>query len=146
MSVVIKLSKGKTTLVDEADLPLISKNKWYANKTSRGRWYARFIGGYMHRLLMGNPPGMDVDHINGDTLDNRRSNLRLCTHTQNLQNRVIRGRKGIWKYSTRWRARITVNKKAIHLGVFDSPDEAIAAYDQAAIRYFGEFARLNRSR
>lgn len=89
----------------------------------------------------------EVDHINGDRADNRIANLRAATHQQNLANCKNRknntsGKKGVHKHKDgRWRARISVDGKSIHLGLFTSLDEAHAAYVGAAERYFGEFAR-----
>lgn len=90
------------------------------------------------------------DHINGNTLDNRRSNLRVVTRTQNNQNVTIRkhnksGYKGVSleKKTGRWVAVIQANNKRIHLGTFDTPEEAYAAYCEAAKKYHGKFARFD---
>lgn len=92
-----------------------------------------------------------IDHINGDGLDNSPDNLREATPTQNMQNRKIgkdntSGRKGVMWSKTRnkWRARININKRKVHLGFFDSLDEAGTAYDTAAIKHFGQFANINK--
>jgi hypothetical protein len=109
---------------------------------------------YLHHFIIGDPPpGMVVDHINGDRLDNRRANLRFCTLAQNKQNsRPYRGGtsryKGVsWKRTGKgtgkWLARIRVDGKDIHLGFHKEEEEAAKAYDTAAIRYYGEFARTN---
>ena len=97
-----------------------------------------------------NPPlGMQVDHINGDRLDNRRENLRIVTNWQNQMNRGMTinnssGYKGVrLRRSGKWEAQIRVNKKAIFLGRFYDKLDAAHAYDDAAKKYFGEFARLN---
>lgn len=101
---------------------------------------------YLHREIMKPPPELVVDHINGNGLDNRKKNLRICTQAQNVRNRApIKGRyKGV---SSRgggvWRARITVDGRMIYLGDHLSEIAAAKAYDQAAIRFHGEFARLN---
>lgn len=94
--------------------------------------------------------GFWVDHINGDTLDNRRSNLRLCTVSGNNHNRMksknnTSGYKGVsWlKQNQKWRAYIKVNSKDKHLGCYLDKEDAARAYDKAAKEYFGEFARLN---
>jgi len=101
----------------------------------------------MHRLIMGNPQGMEVDHINGNGLDNRRCNLRVVTTSQNQANQhARRGRssfKGVFKQRSRWRARIHVQQKGINLGSFLTEEEAARAYDAAALHYFGEHACLN---
>lgn len=146
----IKLSKGKVALVDEISLPILSGNKWVV--TSSGtRWYAIRGRGekrqYMHRLLAEAPKGKDVDHINGNTLDNRLINLRVCTRQQNTFNAKSRnpksGYKGVAKYNKKWGARLTINGKNLYLGVFDTPEEAARKYDSIAKSIYGEFARTN---
>ena len=107
------------------------------NKISGQRLGFGFVHGYLPK---------EVDHINGDTADNRISNLRAATHQQNIANGKHRvnntsGRKGVIPTNGRWRARIMVNSKTIHLGMFDSVDDAHLAYMNAARVHFGEFAR-----
>lgn len=86
MSVRMLLTQGQYALIDEADLPLVSTRKWYASKTKWGNFYAVTNGVLLHRFLMNPPDGFEVDHINHDTLDNRRSNLRCVTHKENMRN------------------------------------------------------------
>jgi AP2 domain-containing protein/HNH endonuclease len=104
----------------------------------------------LHRLIMNAPADKEVDHINGDTLDNRRCNLRICSHKENLRNQKLpknskSGYKGVtwYKRIKKWRSHIRLNKKQIHLGYFDDIKLAANAYNEAAIKYFGEFAKLN---
>ncbi len=104
----------------------------------------------MHRVIKGAKAGQSVDHVNGNGLDNRRSNLRLCAHAENLRNRKIHknnksGFKGVRKRkeSSLWRAEIRSNHKFYFLGNFHSAEEAAHAYDAAALKLHGEFARLN---
>lgn len=97
---------------------------------------------------MNAPPGLEVDHINGDRLDNRRENLRLCTRRQNTRNAKARsacGYRGVSHDRGRWRSRIHhVGVGAlVSLGSFDTPEEAARAFDRAARRLHGAFARLN---
>ena len=99
---------------------------------------------------MNAPAGMQIDHINGNGLDNRKVNLRLCNSSQNQRNARKRKSgtsrfKGVdWhKESKKWRARICVNRKRIHIGRYKSEFEAAQAYDKKAIELFGEFASLN---
>ena len=148
----IELTKGKVALVDEQDYWwLVALGRWQAfggNST----WYAKRGNGgggteYMHALILGAP---GVDHINGDGLDNRRSNLRHATLSQNQANRRSRadsmsGYKGVsWhKQRRRWYARICVNGQTRGLGLYESAEDAALAYDAAAIASFGEFAATN---
>lgn len=105
----------------------------------------------MHRAIASPAPGMEVDHINGDGLDNRRANLRVCTKSQNQRGQRVQGRnktsvfKGVcWlKDRSRWGAHIKVSRKSVYLGTFKSEIDAALAYDAAARTYFGEFARPN---
>lgn len=154
----IRLTKGKVALVDDADFDTVSRYRWFANEQKNGKCYA--IGDvegkrvYMHRLLMGFPPSQ-VDHANGDGLDNRRSeNLRVATHGQNLVNTRLRpGRsgertsqyKGVCRLrcSPNWIAQITVNNKVRYLGSFVEERDAALAYNRAALAAWGEFAQLN---
>jgi hypothetical protein len=101
----------------------------------------------MHRLIRGSRAGKQVDHRNLNTLDNRRGNLRDATHGQNQQNKSTKTESGIKgvcrRRNGRWGARIRSNRYLHYLGTFDTPTEAGKAYDRAAKRLFGEFARLN---
>lgn len=110
------------------------------------RIYIKGSRGYLHRLLLNAPKNMLVDHINGDTLDNRICNLRLATPSQNMGNsKSMRGTskyKGVhWsKKERKWVAGI---KNGVHLGYFNDENEAALAYNKAALEHFGEFSRLN---
>lgn len=144
----IVLTQGKIALVDKHDLEWLSEFNWCAvNKKTC--WYAvspkvkrKRPAIYMHQLLL--PTTLTVDHINGNGLDNRRSNLRKATVQQNNANR--RGFlkfKGVCEEGKGFRAQITVNGKSIYLGNFPTEIEAAIAYNTAAYKAFGEFARLN---
>lgn len=105
----------------------------------------------MHRLIMNAKKGIQVDHINRDTLDNRRQNLRFATPSQNAANKIIgennkSGFKGVFwdRYSNSWHAKIKVNYKQIHIGFFKTPEDAAKAYNQVALKHFGKFALLNQ--
>lgn len=104
----------------------------------------------MHREIMVAPSGQYVDHVNGNKLDNRRENLRMCSNSQNMANRraprVNRsGFKGVhfFKRDGTWRAAITQDYKTKHIGYYATPEEAARAYDIKARELFGEFAQLN---
>lgn len=146
--------RGQTVLIDDEDAHLLEGHTWYIVR----RYVVRHRGGkgpsrhghiYLHREVQPPPPGMFVDHANGNTFDNRRSNLRVCTVQENQRNSRPRRRgsthgfKGIWKNSGRWVALIKVDDKRIYLGRHDTAEQAATAYDAAARKYFGEFAWLN---
>ncbi len=148
---LIPLTKGESALVDEFDYLWLSSFCWYMHPLGKKHYAMSRISmklTAMHRLIMRTPKGMETDHINGNGLDNRRSNLRICTKAQNQMNRNSRhhssGFKGVYRRSEhRWAARIQVHGDRIHLGVFRDPTLAAIAYDEAAMKYFGEFASPN---
>lgn len=157
---LIELSQGKQAIVDDEDYEWLSQWKWcFDNKGyARRSQYLGYVNGkqktattLMHRQITGNVHGMQVDHINGNKLDNRRSNLRLCTHTENMRNsRSSVGSyskyKGVWldRRVNKWAARICCgNRKRVGLGYFSVESEAAEAYNAAAKKYHGKFARLN---
>lgn len=139
-------------LVDDRDYPWLSKIKWSAHKQRAG-YYATCVkkGAFirMHRLIMKYPPGKVVDHIDGNTLNNQRKNLRICTHSQNQMNIGLKknntsGFKGVSfdKKSNKYRAAIQKNGHKKMLGLFDTPEEAYRAYIQAAKRVHGSYAHF----
>lgn len=158
-TVWIFLTQGKVAIVDAIDSDLADL-QWSAAIHKKGRiWYAvrhRWENGKrvtirLHREVAGrvsNVNGLDVDHENRDGLDCRRSNLRPATPSENSMNTAVRrdnksGFKGVGWHSKqkKWIASIRVNYKLIHLGSFDSPEEAAKAREEAARRLHGEFAR-----
>jgi hypothetical protein len=152
---VIPLTKGMFAIVDPEDVELLSAHKWHASK-SQGAYYASagiYVDGEqvhqtMHRLVKNNPEGLYIDHINGNTLDNRKSNLRVCTPTENRINSKVRkdnksGYKGVHQRGNRWWAELVSKGKRYRFGSFLTPEDAAKAYDRAARKYHGEFARTN---
>lgn len=158
----IDLKNGFFAYADDNDSELIKGYNWKMitrNENSRIRNYVvttvRINGRskkiWLHRLLMGNvQKGMVVDHIDGDGLDNRRSNLRVCTVSQNSMNSHT-NKSGSSKYKgvsfigakLRFRATILKDGKSKHLGLFNNEVDAAEAYNKAAMELFGEFAKLN---
>lgn len=155
----IVLTRSQVTLVSPIDFPTVSQFKWYAlwnpkrkcyYAVRRDKYTREFI--YMHRFLLGLGRGdrRKGDHIvPANTLDNRRSNIRIGTNAQNGQNRGKQinnksGYKGVsWhKAAQKWLAQIMVNNKYHYLGLYDTAEEAYVSYCKAAVRYHGEFARV----
>jgi len=151
----IALTQGKVALVDDEDYEkLVAMGSWHAREVSRDYWIARTQhegkSQMMHRVILNAPIGLEVDHINHNTLDNRRCNIRLCTHAQNGRNRLKSSgtsskHKGVHWFKPKgyWQAKIKVNGEWIFLGYFDDEDAAGRAYNIAARQHFGEFALLN---
>ncbi len=149
----IPLTRGRVAVVDASDYAWLSRHQWHL-VSPRGRCYAgRSRHGKrisMHREIMKPPKGYVVDHIDGDGLNNRRSNLRICTLCQNHQNQAkapgcSSQYKGVHreKRSGKYTAQIRPGHKQIHLGMFDDEIEAARAYDRKAVELFGEYAWLN---
>lgn len=147
-------ANGHEVLVDDADLHLVAALRWSAYEIGRDCWYAMSeISGrrvYMHRFVTGAPKGLDVDHRNGNGLDNRRENLRVVPHRLNLANQRIQSRpkssrfKGVSRTKAgAWESYIKVDGRRRHLGNFRDEVEAAKAYDRAALEAWGEFARPN---
>ena len=144
---------GLYALIDEADFELVSQYQWHPKPQPGGLVYAAMgkDSVRMHRLLMTPPAGFVVDHVNGNGLDNRRENLRICTisqntrHSRGVQPNNTSGFIGVsWhQRAAKWCAQICYRREKIYLGVFDSAIDAAIARDAAAVRLHGEFAKLN---
>ena len=151
---IIKLTKGKSTVVDDIDYEYLSQRKWQYNLTQDKNEYAfTQIKGkttYMHRIIMNAQKGQYIDHVNGNSLDNCRINLRLTNNQLNQANSKIgknntSGYKGVtWnKKLNKWQAQLMFNWKHIHLGLFSNKIDAAKAYNKRARELFREYARLN---
>lgn len=148
MIIKVPLTKGKWALVDEADYYKIMFLSFQAQK-GHNTWYASDRNGKMlHRLILGlsdNDP-REVDHIDGDGLNNVRSNLRICSQSRNRQNAKARGDyKGVTynKREKKYKARIQCGLIRLTVGTFDTAEEAARTYDKRARQLHGAFARLN---
>ena len=149
------LNNGKTTLIDKEDYEFLSQYKWRESSYGyaiRDVFNPHHTTRFLHQDLVQTKEGMQLDHINGDKLDNRRDNLREVTPQQNMMNKpvekgTVSGYKGVTrsnKGGKTWRARIFVEGERIHLGCFKTKEEAAIAYNVAASKYFGEYAWLNK--
>lgn len=159
----IKLTQGQEAIVDDEDFDSLNQFNWHASNKGKGTFYAlrnqlksehgdnkRTIL-QMHRVILKlTDSNIFIDHININSLDNRKENLRIVTKSQNSRNVNKRktntsGYKGVTWYELlkKWKAQINFNKKCVHLGYFDNIIEAANEYDKAAIRYFGEYAKIN---
>ena len=149
--VKIELTQGKFALVDDSDAD-IGNNKWYYVHGYAGRW----IGGrnkpkflYMHRVIMGEPTGKQVDHINGGTIDNRRSNLRVATRSENLRNRGATkanklGIKGVYHdpHRNQYTVRLQWDGKLQYLGRYTNIASAVMVRDAFIVAHHKEFAHF----
>ena len=144
---VISLTMGKFATIDLEDAELVGRVTWCASRwekgwAARGRYRKHFVS--MHRFIIGAGPDQEVDHIDGHTLNNRRSNLRIADASRNQGNRASKtGRfKGVQQAGSRWLAVIHLGKNK-YLGTFDTAEEAAKKYDDAARSAWGEFACVN---
>lgn len=149
----IRLTQGYDTVVDDEDYEWLFGIKWHVDKG-----YSNYARGYvngnpvrMHRLILGlTDPKIQADHVNRDTLDNQRKNLRVANPSQNSSNQGIRsdnlsGYTGVYKRKGRslWEAEVWKTGKKYHLGSFDNIVEAALAYDKAVVELHGAFATTN---
>lgn len=154
----ISLTQNQSTKVSDEWYEILTKWSWYARLDKHtNTYYAvrdEWNGGrkkhiLMHRVVAKPPDNKKVDHRDGDTLNNLPENLRICTnqqnqHNQKISNKNMSGYKGVSKgVNGKWRASIKFNNKSINLKNWETPEDAARAYDDAAKKYFGEFARLN---
>lgn len=160
----IQLKHNLQAIVDDEDYEYINQWRWhsyngYAVRAMRmksseyGKKDGKYVTVKMHRLIVNASKDKEVDHINGNPLDNRKTNLRLVTSQQNKWNQKTKtnntsGFKGVSLFKDRfrskpWRAYIVIDNKQKSLGVYESKLEAARAYNEGAKKYFGEFARFN---
>lgn len=154
----IKLTRGKFATVDDDDFKFINQYKWHAHKHGntfyaiRGEWVNGKVKSIrMHREIMKAKPGEIIDHKDCNGLNNQKSNLRFCTHSENMRNRTSHKNStskylGVYfdKSRNKYRATIYINKKNVCLGRFDDEISAAKAYNHCALIQHGEFARLNK--
>ena len=141
-------------LVDDEDYKILNQYKWHFN----GRGYAVTTVKInnerknikMHRFILKSPCKIEVDHINGNSLNNQKVNLRLVTRSQNMMNRISNKNssskyKGVswYRQNKKWMSQIMFNKKQHYLGLFNSEKDAAKAYNKSAEELFGEYAKLN---
>lgn len=150
----IPLTQGQYAIVDPEDYEGLAKYKWFAKRCD-GRFYAvrskRNRNVKMHQVILGTKEGKVIDHINGNGLDNRKANVRFATSEQNSWNQRKQRSQSSSKYKgvhwekkrKEWRARIKYKGRSIHIGRFETEEEAARAYDAKAKELFGEFAWLN---
>jgi hypothetical protein len=154
--VIISIGKFEV-IISACDVEKIRAHSWHktGNPKSGGPYFSYTTSRpehkeiRLHRFIVDCPPEFHVDHINGNTLDNRRSNLRICTQEENKRNRrkssnSSSGYKGVFwdNHYKKWGSSIQVNHKRIYLGRFDNPEKAYEAYVAASKKYHGEFGRI----
>lgn len=147
---VLLSSRGEQFLIDWDDHERISRYTWHLGKRGYPVTHIKRKTHPLHRVLLDFPDGYDVDHISGDKLDNRRANLRVCTHQENMCNQKMRntntsGYMGVsyLRCAGKYEAYVHCDGKKHYLGLFASPREAAIARDKAAHTLFGQYARLN---
>lgn len=147
----INLTKGKQAIVDSEDYEMLIQFNWHYNTEGYAMRTVNHSGKLsMHRQLMGDKQGHVIDHVDGNGLNNSRTNLRHATHKENMRNRKLQtnntsGFKGVyWKpIKQKWEAAIRISNQYKYLGAFISKVEAARAYNRAAIEHYGIFAKLN---
>lgn len=151
MSKIIELTRGLNAIVDDDDYETLSQFSWHAHDSGKNMYAAARVLGdiiYMHQMIM--PDNIIVDHVNNDTLDNRKENLRSSNHNDNSSNRSKTEHntsskfKGVTRINNRkWKAHIGIDDKDFHIGYFETEEDAARAYNEQAEEIFGDKAKLN---
>lgn len=152
MKEITLINSVEVALVDDDFYSIIVKHRWYFDRgyavTGAGN---RHTNQKMHQLVMGPSLNFEIDHIDGKPLNNQKSNLRFCTHSQNMAKANIRsdnttGYRGVYYHmpNSKYIAQIRVNSKTIYLGSFKSPHDAAICYNNASLKYFGVFGYQNK--
>lgn len=138
-----KNGKDKYMLVDVEDVPVIAKYKWHLSDTGYALNRSNHTNIRAHRLIMQTPQGMDTDHINGDKLDNRKSNLRICTRSDNLHNKIS---TGAWLDKRRgtWQVEIRIDGRKEYLGAYKTKQEAMMVYEKRKCEVLGTISRRGK--
>jgi hypothetical protein len=149
----LTLTNGKQAAVDDEDYQEVIKHNWYCRKIGKAEYAATSINGkfhYLHRFIIKPQAHEIIDHKNRDGLDNRRSNLRICSRSENNANSIGKGGsktskyKGVYKHAKgKWQAELRVKGVNHYLGLFINEEDAAKAYDNRAKELFGEFAYIN---
>ncbi len=155
----IPLTQGQFAIVDDEDFEELNQHKWCLCRNGNNLYAIRFKPNpatrkqtcvYIHRIIMGEPKGMSIDHINHNALDNRKVNLRICSNADNIRNQQHRSdgsskyRGVCWdKGCRKWKAQIKFKGKTLWLGTFGNETDAARIYDEKANELYGEFANLN---
>ena len=152
----IDLPNNKQVIVDDEDFDYLNQFKWnfnsrYVVRNKHNKCYGKCKGKgcskvFIHRVIMNTPKGMETDHINGNTLDNRKINLRICTRSQNAFNSSVHrdthsGYKGVYWNSINKKWIVTIRRK--YFGSFSSKELAAQIYNENVVDYYGEYSRLN---
>ena len=145
----IALSQSKVAIVDDGDFEAVSKFKWYCQKANSNRYYAKRSTDnlYLHRFILNPPTHQEIDHINGDSLDCRRSNMRICSHAENMFNKRIyknntSGFKGVCPEKGLWCVQLKKGGQRVFRKYFKDLLDASQAYQRVAFFYHGRFARI----
>jgi len=146
--IIVSKSFGEhKILVDDEDFDYINGLNWLIKKQGNTFYAEDWKEGLMHRFILGiNDPKIFVDHKDHNGLNNQKSNIRICSHEQNIRNRTSYGKSkylGVTASGNNWIARICHNKKNHNLGTFKNEEDAARKYDEYALMYHGEFANLN---